>query len=183
LTSGYRSEGQQTFFSYLGNTYANGERKRISPQGYWYGSRLGLFGEYVASSQQIRRLSGTNPEAKITNRAWQVASSYVITGERPSFTGVKPRKAFDPKNGGWGALEVAGRYAVLKIDDEAFTKNFSDANTSARKAKSWTTGLNWYLNNNLRISSDYAVTSFIDGARGSNRPREEVLLTRVQVTY
>lgn len=184
LTSGYKTDGQQTFFTYQSNTFANGQRKRISPQGYWYTSHVGLLWEYVASSQEIKRVSTSTTTATVTNRAWQIAASYVLTGERPSFGGIKPRKIFDPKNGGWGALELTGRYAIFRADDEAFTKTFAVATSSAKQARSWSTGVNWFLNNNLRISSDYAVTSFLGGASaGLNRPTEKVILSRVQVTY
>lgn len=183
LTSGYKTDGQQTFFTYQANTFANGQRKRISPQGYWYTSHFGILGEYVASSQEIRRVVTSTGNATVTNRAWQIAGSYVITGERPSFNGVKPRKIFDPKNGGWGALEVVGRYAIFRVDDEAFSRNFASITSSVKKAKAWSTGLNWYLNNNVRIASNYAVTSFLGGAAGANRPTEKVILSRVQITY
>jgi phosphate-selective porin OprO/OprP len=184
LTGGYRTDGQQTFFSYAANTFANGQRKRVSPQGYWYTSHIGILAEYVASSQEIKRLVTSTGTATITNRAWQVNGSFVLTGERPSFNGVKPRKIFDPKNRTWGALEVVGRYAIFRAEDEAFAKTFASSTTSAKKAKVWGTGLNWYLNNNLRISSNYDVTSFVGGATGGqNRPTEKVILSRVQVTY
>jgi phosphate-selective porin OprO/OprP len=183
LTSGYRTDGQQTFFTYSANTFANGQRKRISPQGYWYSQHVGLIAEYVASSQEIKRVSTSTTTATITNRAWQVAGSIVLTGERPSFTGVKPRNIFDPKNHSWGALELVGRYGVLRAEDEAFTQGFATNTTSAAKAKVWSAGLNWYLNNNVRVSSNYAVTSFVGGATTGNRPTEKVILSRVQLTY
>ena len=184
LTSGYKTDGQQTFFSYQADAFANGERKRVSPQGYWYGTHVGLLAEYVASSQEIRRVAASTATATVTNRAWQVGGSYVLTGERPSFTGLKPRRPFDPKKNAWGALEVVGRYSIFRADDQAFTKGFTTSATSAKKARSWTAGLNWYLNNNVRIGSDYAATSFVDGAAAnSNRPTERVLLSRVQLTY
>jgi phosphate-selective porin OprO/OprP len=107
-----------------------------------------------------------------------------LTGERPSYGGFKPRHPFDPANHTWGAFEIVGRYAAFRVDDEAFTLGLANAATSARRAKSWSTGLNWYLNNNLRVASDYAVTSFTGGAAGGqNRLRENVLLSRVQVTF
>jgi phosphate-selective porin OprO and OprP len=184
LTSGYRTDIQQTFFTYTSGSFANGQRKRISPQGYWYFSHVGLLGEYVASSQEIKRVTTSTQTATVTNRAWQIAGSYVITGERPSFTGIKPRKVFDPQKRTWGAFEVVARYAVLQVDDEAFTRGFASLTSSAKKARSWSTGLNWYLNNNLRINSDYAVTSFDGGAAANqNRPTEKAILNRIQVTF
>ncbi len=184
LTGGYRTDGQQTFFSYQSGAFANGQRRRIAPQGYWYFSHVGLLAEYIASSQEIKRVSTSTNTATVTNRAWQIAGSYVLTGERPSYNGIKPRKPFDPKNHAWGAFEIVGRYAVFRADDEAFTKGFAVTTNSAQKAKSWSTGINWYLNNNVRVNSDYAVTSFVGGASSNqNRPTEKVLLSRAQLYF
>jgi len=184
LTAGYKTDGQQPFFTYQSGSFANGQRKRITPQGYWYFSHVGLLGEYVASSQEITRVTASTTTATVTNRTWQIAGSFVITGERPSFNGIKPRRIFDPKNHAWGAFEVVGRYAIFRADDEAFDNGFATISSSAKKAKSWSTGINWYLNNNLRINSNYAVTSFSGGASGGeDRPTEKVILSRVQVTY
>ncbi len=184
LTAGYRTEGQQNFFTYQTGAFASGQRKRFSPQGHWYFSHVGLLAEYVASSQEVTRVTTSTATASITNHAWQVTGSYVLTGERRSYGGVKPRKNFDPKTHGWGAFEVVGRYAVFKVDDEAFTKGFASVATSAKKAKSWGAGLNWYVNNNLRLASNYVVTSFDGGAAsGNDRPAEKVVLSRVQVTF
>jgi phosphate-selective porin OprO/OprP len=184
LTSGYKSDGQQTFFGYQTGTFANGKHRRIDPHAYWYFAHVGLLGEYVSSSQEVRRMTISTTSATLNNTAWVIEGSWVITGERPSFTGVKPRHVFDPAEKTWGAFEIVGRYAVFKADDEAFTKGFAAGGTAAKRAKSWAAGLNWYVNNNLRINSDYAVTSFTGGAAlNQNRAREEVLLSRVQVTF
>lgn len=182
LTSGYKTDGQQTFFSYVQGTFANGQRKRIDPQVYWYFSHLGLLGEYVGSSQVIKSTSTTT--ATINHRAWELSASYVLTGERPSYGGVKPRKPYDPKNHAWGAFELVGRYAIFRADDEAYNNGFASINNSAKEARSWSTGLNWYLNNNVRINSDYAVTAFDGGASsGQNRPTEKVILSRAQLSF
>jgi phosphate-selective porin OprO/OprP len=184
LTGGYKSDGQQAFFRYQSGTFANGQRKRVNPEAYWYGTHLGVTGEYVASSQEIRRVTTSTATATVTNHAWQIGASYVLTGERPSFNGLKPRKPFDPKNKTWGALEVVGRYAIFRADDEAFTQGFASLASAAKRARSWTGGLNWYLNDNVRVSSDYVVTSYTGGAAGNNdRPTEKALLSRVQLTY
>ncbi len=186
LTGGYRTDGQQTFFTYQSGTFSNGQRKRIAPQAAWYNGSLGVFWEYVASSQELRRVNVSTRTATITNRSWQIAGSYVLTGERASYNGVKPRKVFDPKNGGWGALEVAGRYGIFRADDQAFANAgfFSSTTSSARKARSWTAGLNWYFNNALRLTSDYDVTSFAGGAAGGkNRPTEKLVISRLQLQF
>jgi phosphate-selective porin OprO/OprP len=179
LTSGLRTDGQQTFFTYQNGTFANGRRRRVVPQGHWYVGSFGLLGEYVSSSQDVRRVSVSTGTATLTHRAWQIAGSWVLSGERASFAGVKPLHS-------WGAIEATGRYAILVADAESFDNGgfFANPATSARKARSWAAGLNWYAASNVRALLDYDVTSFVGGgAGGNNRPTEEVILTRVQVSF
>lgn len=64
----YKTSGQQTFFSFRtrtgepdkdfstdNNVLADGNRTRISPQAYYYWRPFGLLGEYVRTSQEVRR--------------------------------------------------------------------------------------------------------------------------------
>jgi len=179
--SSYRTHGQNVFFSYRSDVVATGDRKRFSPQAYWYPGSLGFLTEYVASTQDVRRATNT---ATLTHRAWQVAASYVLTGENASYKGVKPRKAFDPKNGGWGAWEIAGRYSEQSQDIEAFSI-YADVASAAIEAKASTAGLNWYLNNHTKLQVNYEYTWFVGGASPllTDRAPERAILSRVQVVF
>ena len=181
-----RSHILQTFFSYrssgaaAGTTLADGRRTRLSPQGYWYYGRLGLLGEHVESSSEVKLEANS---AKLTHSAWQLAGSYVLTGEAASFAGVRPRRVFDPRNGGWGALELKGRIGALDVDDDAFPI-YADPARSATGAQAWSAGLNWHLNQNVKIALDYDHTDFTGGAAaGANRHSESGLLTRLQLAF
>lgn len=179
----YRTNGQQTFFSYRsGDTFAFGDRTRVSPQGYWYGSNKSLFGEYTISEQDVRRATTTTTTDSIANRGWVVAGTWVLTGEKTSFRGVKPKKAFDPKNGGWGAFELAARYSELRVDNKAFPR-YANPATAARRAKAWTGGFNWYLNEAVKVVSNYEYTTFEGGAANGSRRPERAVLSRVQLVY
>jgi phosphate-selective porin OprO/OprP len=184
--SGYRSNAQQTFFSYrsngaaTGTTLADGKRTRLSPQGYWYWGPAGVLGEYVRSTSEVKL--DVN-EARIENSAWQVAGSYVLTGDAASFNGVRPRRNFDPRARSWGAIELAGRYSAMDVDDDAFPL-YVDPARSATEAKSWTAGVNWYLNQNVKVVVDYEHTDFTGGAAaGADRHSESGLLTRLQLAF
>jgi phosphate-selective porin OprO/OprP len=210
----YVTQGQSRFFRYrtssatanVGGTTVNvppslattavadGDRYRFSPQAYWYWSRFGLLTEYVSSTQEVVR--GDN-RADITNSAWQIAGSVVLTGEDASYKGVTPRRNFDPFNGSWGAFELAARYGELAIDDDAFAgatatgagTALANPTTAASAANSWGVGLNWYLNRNFKINLNYDQTEFDGGGGGDNflapedRQTEQVFLTRFQVAY
>ena len=177
----YKTTGQEKFFSYQSTATAAGVHYRISPQGYYYWDALGLLGEYVFSSQEIK--NGTN-SAAIRNDAWQVALSYLLTGENASYKGITPKQQFDPRNGTWGAFELAARLSRLNIDDAAFTKKtFADITKSARTARAIGGGVNWYLNRNVKAVLDYEQTSFDGGSTTGDRVTEKVIQTRFQIAF
>lgn len=177
----YRTPGQVQFFNYRSAVAADGRRTRWSPQGYFYRNRFGLLAEYIASKQEVQ-VGAT--AAELENTAWQATASYVLTGEDASYRGVvKPSHPFSPGKGGWGAWELVGRYGVLEIDDRAFPV-FADPAVSARRAKAWTLGVNWYLTSNLKLVVNYLDTQFDGGAAaGADREDEKAVFSRLQVAF
>jgi phosphate-selective porin OprO/OprP len=176
----YRSTGQLAIFSYLSGVAFDGTRRRLSPQGYYYVGPFGLLAEYVVSST---RLSKGGVSGGLSNEAWQVAASYVLTGEKSAFTPLKPAKPFDPSKGQWGAFEVAARVHQLKVDPDTFDLGFADIGKSVRRGSAWTVGLNWYLNDNLKYVVNYGQTAFEGGAASGDRQTEKTLLVRAQVRF
>ena len=102
------------------------------------------------------------------------AKSYKIdSGE---FKRPVPLQDFSWANGGWGAFELAARYASIDLNDGDVVGGTEDAATFAA---------NWYINNNVRLMFDW--THIVD-TDGSNVVREEakgvdILQTRAQWTY
>jgi phosphate-selective porin OprO/OprP len=187
-TSGYRTDGQQTFFSYLATTVTDGPNWRVSPQLDYRNGSFGLLGEYVVSTVNVR--AGANaPLTELRNKAWQVSVGYVLTGENSSYNGVVPATDFNLSKGTWGAFEVAGRYANLSVDDAAFPLYASPA-ASAGEASSAGLGLNWYLSKAVRFTFDYYQTKF-DRAPGAPatltnaviRQDEKSFITRFQLAF
>ena len=183
--SSYKTPGQVSFFSYrsdgtaAGTTVADGTHFRLSPQGYFYDGPFGLLTEYVISRQDVRR----DLVAKtLENRSWQVAASWVIAGGEPSYRGVIPKNVFDLAAHTWGAFELAARYSELKVDDATFP-TFANLASSARSAKAWAGGLNWYLNRNVRLLFDYEVTKFEGGATAGDREDEKIFFSRFQIAF
>jgi phosphate-selective porin OprO/OprP len=181
----FRTQGQRTFFSYRsdgtadGTTIANGVHSRFAPQGYYYYGPFGLLWEYVKSYQRVQR--GTERQT-LGNDAWQVAVSYVLTGENASYRSVSPAKSFDLTKGTWGAFELAARYGELTVDKDAFPV-FADPTKAARAAESWGVGLNWYWNRNVKFQLNYEQTDFTGGGAQGERPKERALLSRIQLTF
>jgi phosphate-selective porin OprO/OprP len=126
--------------------------------------------------------------------------SYLLTGEKASYGDVKPNQAYKPGGEGWGAWEIVARYNEMNLDGDTFmgattatsnTNNtaLADITKSAKSAKGVGIGLNWYLNNYSRFSVDYERTKFEGGATGStlarliNKPTEDVMIARMQVSF
>ena len=180
---------------------SNGNANRIYPQAYWYFGPFGAMGEYVRSTQTLNA-SGSTTSGQFgsnvnnitqTNTASQVQLSYVVTGEDNQFEGVKPIRNFDPGKGTWGALQLAGRWSELDVDNDTF--KLLDPTKTASKATALTVGANWFLNKYSLIRFDYENVFFTGGAGTTtgtasnptyhiaNRPSEQVLSTRFQLAF
>jgi phosphate-selective porin OprO/OprP len=170
---------QQPFFSYSG-AVADGVRTRYSPQvSYIDKSFAGLL-EYVHSELPVRKGSVIDD---IGHGSWQIAGSWVLTGEAATdgSTGVRPRANFDFGGGHYGAFQIAARYHALTVDDRAFALNLAAAGSSA-KAEAWTAGLNWYLTPSFKYVVNFERTVFDDGAELARRP-ENAVVFRTQVNF
>lgn len=177
----YRTPGQTQFFAYRGAVAADGERSRLAPQAYFYRGPMGLFAEAVESRQQVRTATA---QAGLDHRAWQLAASWVLTGEDATYRGVtRPDRPVTADGGGIGAIEVAARVGALEIDGDAFPL-FADPVASAREVRAWTLGINWYLTQNLKLVANYTHASFEGGASvGADREDEKTLFTRAQLSF
>lgn len=179
---GYLTSGLQQFFAYNpvnGTVAADGPQWRLSPQlSHVYGP-FGLLGEYGISHQSVVN-SFTAQNAALNHTAWQLSAQWVLTGEPASFTGINPNRPFKPGSGGWGAWQLAGRFGQLSIDDDAFP-SFANPATSAERATSWSVGLNWWLNKNVRVMTSFSHTKF-DGGGAFNPLDSSTLVPPATVT-
>lgn len=191
---GFTTPGQQRFFAYrtgagtspaTANITAGGQHIRLAPQAYYYWGPFGVFGEYVISSQDVTRASGgAATKQRVENHAWQIAGSYILTGEDYSFNALVPRHPFTIQGDGWGAWEIAARAGGLSVDRSAFP--LLATATSASDAFSWGIGLNCYLNKNVKFNFDYEQTSFTGGSKAIGQVTaqdEQVFLIRAQFAF
>jgi len=153
-----------------------------APQLYYSVGPFGVLGEYTNTAQYVTRSTNTQ---NVSNNAWQVALSWVLTGEDATFRGVIPSRNFNLKQGAWGSLELVGRVSKLSVDSDAFiggsTARLANPSSQAAKATDYGIGLGWDLNRQFRIMLDYDQTTFQGGApNGADRPDEKVLITRFQ---
>jgi phosphate-selective porin OprO/OprP len=177
----YKTFGQTTFFTFASGVTSVGHRTRLAPQAFYYLGPFGLLSEYTLAEEGFQKGA---LRRDIALRSWQVEASYLLTGEKKVFGTLVPSKAFDPKNHGWGAFELAVRVGDFSVEQGIYNYGFATAAASPRRAHEWVGGASWYLNRMLRVSVNYGNTNFEGGApAGGNRPPERVLLNRFQINF
>jgi phosphate-selective porin OprO/OprP len=195
-TSTYKTYGMSTWFSYNKGVTASGLRARLEPQLYYYWRSFGLMAEYAQDTHSLNRFVtvGSNPFKTLINRTdtftdtgYMVQGSYLLTGEDATYGWVKPFHSFDPRNGFWGAWEVAARISNVSAQTRQFQLHFANPSVSAKSATEWAVGVNWYLSHNVKWQFDYANT-FFDGGAGTtaapkDRPNESVFESQLQISF
>jgi phosphate-selective porin OprO/OprP len=182
----YRTPGQQTVFRYnastttpANNVYADGKRTRLVPQGYYYTGPLGLLGEYVISRNEVSRAGAI---AELEHTAWQASGSFFLTGEKNGFRSPMPKRPFDLKEGGLGAVELVARYGELTLDPASFP-TYASITSSAQKARAAAVGVNWHFTRAVKVSLDYERTTFRGGAATGDRAPENALIGQFQTSF
>jgi phosphate-selective porin OprO/OprP len=178
----YRSAGQISVITIVTGITADGTRNRLSPQLSFYTGRFGLLGEYATSDSWVKKADGTR--VKLEASAWEATASFALTGDKASFSGVRPKKPFDPSKGQWGALELAARVHGLEVSNESVKDGVIDSARSVRDVFAWGVGLNWSLNRNIKQVVDFEHASFEGGAAGGrDRDSENIVFIRTQVAF
>jgi phosphate-selective porin OprO/OprP len=178
----YRSSGQVSLLTIVQGITADGTRNRLSPQLSFYSGRFGLMAEYAWTESWVKKAS-TGTRAQFSGEAWQATTTFTLTGEKASYSGVRPSEAFEPGKGKWGALELAARVNGLELGQEAFREGLVDPTKSIQKAFAWAVGVNWYLNRNIKQVVDFERTTFTGGADGADRPAENAIFIRTQIAF
>ncbi len=169
----YKTSAGQTYFAFPATTTADGRRNRVTPAVFLYLKGFGGFAEYARSTQDI--VTSGIPRT-VTNQAWGVTASYVLTGEATSDRGVRPKRPFDPAAGAWGAVQVAARYAELRLDRDLFASETAD--TASRTTQQMTFDTNWFLNNYVKIYATYERFTF-----SGPLAHENLILFRSQLAF
>lgn len=217
------SIGQNPIFIYQPTVLGNGVRTRLHPQGFWIYGPFGITYEFAHTKQKLSNgivSSNTNPPL-ITqvNQANEIVLIYDLTQEPLQFDGIIPNNNFTlSEKGMYGAFQLVIRFTNLRLDKNIFNDFvtldnhtlyvFSDPRLSVQQANTWTFGLNWYWNKNLRITTEFDYSTFkggcstgglnaptnpgcltaLDYATAStstvlNRPNEVIYMQRIQISF
>jgi phosphate-selective porin OprO and OprP len=174
----FRTSVGQRYFSYVTPAAPGGDRTRVTPAAFYYHNALGLFAEYMQSTQDVLNAGATT---EVANHGWQVTGSYVLTGEAGADRGVRPRANFDPATHAYGALQVVARYSHVTIDDNAFAAGLAAAGSS-READSFIVGVNWYPAYFIKYYATFEHTKF-EGGLVPERDPEDAVVFRAQVAF
>ena len=109
---------------------------------------FGLYGEYVKTKEEREGLgTGGSNLADVDGRGWYVAGTWLLTGEEKVHgKAPKVKNNFDPRTGGFGALELTARFAKLDFDSDDPLPSPGENGVDAL-----TVGFNWYLTPNARL--------------------------------
>jgi phosphate-selective porin OprO/OprP len=113
---------------------------------------LSVQAEYIHSFVQ-----GAGSQRDVDFYGNYVAVSYFLTGEhrvydrkKGAFTRTRPTNPFSIREGSYGALEIAGRWSILDLNDQDVRGGILNNFTGA---------VNWYLYDNLRVMLNYVLAS------------------------
>ncbi len=146
-----------------------------------------LFGAELAAVQgpfsfqgEYIRTDVNRAAADVDFNGFYVYGSWFLTGESRAYKADKgvfdmlvPKQSFSLNGGGPGAWEVAVRYSSLDLNDRDILGGEID---------DLTLGLNWYVNQYVRLSANYvSVLDVSGGARHGDEP--DIYQMRMQLAY
>ncbi|MBY0400883.1 OprO/OprP family phosphate-selective porin [Myxococcota bacterium] len=105
-----------------------------------------MFGPILIQSEYQRAFLQRNTGGDLDFGGGYVQASWVLTGEHREYSRQSGSFGSLTPDGDWGALELAGRFSVMDLNDGA---------ENGGEAQSWTVGANWYIRRNLRLMFNY----------------------------
>ncbi len=173
-------------------------------------------GEYTGQTFDSKN-DATSAYLDADVKSYYVEALWMLTGENYSdwykngvWGGIKPKNNFDLDTGkGTGAWELGLRYDQFKVDDIKLSNGTGAAggtriqgsNSSGAEctsatvgscnggAKTWTAGLKWQLNPNMRMLLNYSRTKYddafipVDVENGKLNDKEDILMLRTQLAF
>ena len=133
--------------------------------------------------------NGTTAPVRIPLDGWFVQAGYLLTGETiRDRTTIQPLRPFDlrPDRFGIGAWEPTARYSQLDLDSRIFTAGLADPNLWTNHAKLVDVGVNWYLNQFVRVTFDWEHAMFgspVFSSSGQFRRSSDLFWLRAQLFF
>ncbi len=147
----------------------------------WYLKSFSAEAEYLHVKGGLLKNNTSNLD--FLSSGYHIAATFLLTGEdkkRNDF--VKPEKEFNPKNRAWGAFELAARYEEARLSSSILTANFA---TGTDRIKAITVGVNWYLNDDVKVVLNYSKYIFNQNTLVDNElfQKSRTIMLRVQYQF
>lgn len=136
-----------------------------------------VVGEYSSVSNDVAGASD------LDFSGWNIYATWSLTGESRAaayrmssgeFKRLTPANDFSTQQGTWGAWEVALRLASIDLNDGVFVGGQEDV---------LTTGLNWYLNTNMRLMLEWSRILDTDGSSALRQEADGLNIFQFRTQY
>jgi phosphate-selective porin OprO/OprP len=157
----------------------------------WYYRSWSVIGEWGSGFQDysLNAAAITNTRTNLPVQSFYVQTSYLLTGETKSSTGiVKPNSPFDIRKGqfGIGAWEPYYRFEYLDISNKVFSQGLADPNLWANRVYASHVGINWHLTQYLKMYFDWNYDVFnqaVTYAPGHRAQTMDLFIWRFQLFF
>jgi len=104
---------------------------------------------------------------------WNLQTRYMLTGESHEY---------DVRNGNFGSVKSTGPYGAVEVAARYDYINLNDKDVNGGSEHNGTLGLNWYLNPQVRLSTNY-VRANIRPANNAPKRKLDIIGLRCQVRF
>ena len=179
-SSSFKTIGGTKFVDFAANTLHTGDRIRIGTEAGWALGPASVKAEWLHMRLDDFELAPLKEDVDFD--AWYISGSYLLTGEEKGWGRLSPERPFDPSQKSWGAWELAARYSLFDGDSDIFKLGMA---AGTDKAEAFTVGLNWYLNDYMRMIFDYEHTEFDEDitVSGESLDDEDAFMVRCQLEF
>lgn len=143
-----------------------------------------MYGPFSVQSEYAHMwLARNDGQSGLNFDAWYVQAAWTLTGESRSYKGsdgefkrLKPSQEFGFGEGsGWGAVELA-----VRVDGS----DLESGDIKGGSEEAITVGVNWYLNQNIRLMGDYRNAFNVSNSpEGDNVDNVHAFTGRIQLTF
>jgi phosphate-selective porin OprO/OprP len=172
--------GGTPFIDFASDTVHEGTRSRLGTEFAWAAGPALLKTEWMWMWLDDFRRPPLEEDVRFYSG--YVSTSYLLTGERKTLNRIVPQRPLSPPQGDWGAWELAARYSLFHSDDDLFRLGLASGTS---RTDAFTIGLNWYLNEALRLTLNYEHAEFDDDLliNGEVLDDEDVFLVQTQLEF
>lgn len=150
------------WLTFNNNVMESGSRQQMSLHGSYFYKGFSLYGEWQTGYTSY---GFVNQPARfhVPVNGFYVAAGYLLTGEEiDRRSQIKPKKPLNLKaeKFGLGAFELETRYSEITLGNQVFNAGLADPNQWTNHTRMTDLGVNWYLNEYVKIYLDWQHAMF-----------------------